>query len=96
MGKKADNDGAFGALMTDHFEAFDCLYHGLLIAKPCTYGFDIKSVKLIQQYLSIRVKGGKDEVPGNKFFIVFHRNSYLVFLFSISFNVTYFISWKVS
>ena len=35
-------------------EAFDCLHHGLLIAKLDAYGFDIKSVKLIQQYFSNR------------------------------------------
>ena len=47
-----DNPGAFRALMTDISNAFDCLHHGLLIAKLDAYGFDIKSVKLIQQYLS--------------------------------------------
>ena len=46
-----DNGGAFGALMADLSKAFDCLYHGLLIAKLVAYGFDIKSIKLIQQYL---------------------------------------------
>ena len=54
MEKSADNGGAFGALMTDLSKAFDCLHHELLIAKLDAYGFDIKSVKLIQQYLSNR------------------------------------------
>ena len=49
-----DSGGAFGALMTDLSKAFDCLHHELLIAKLDAYGFDIKSVKLIQQYLSNR------------------------------------------
>ena len=49
-----DSGGAFGALMTDLCKAFDCLHHELLIAKLDAYGFDIKSVKLIQQYLSNR------------------------------------------
>ena len=49
-----DSGGAFGALMTDLSKAFDCLHHELLIAKLDVYGFDIKSVKLIQQYLSNR------------------------------------------
>ena len=40
--------------MTDLSKAFDCLHHELLIAKLDAYGFDIKSVKLIQQYLSNR------------------------------------------
>ena len=49
-----DISGAFGALMTDLSKTFDCLHHELLIAKLDAYGFDIKSVKLIQQYLSNR------------------------------------------
>ena len=49
-----DNGGGFGALMTDLSKAFDYLHHELLIAKLEAYGFDIKSVKLIQQYLSNR------------------------------------------
>ena len=32
----------------------NCLHHELIIAKLDVYGFDIKSVKLIQQYLSNR------------------------------------------
>ena len=38
--------------MTDLSKAYDCLHHGLLITKLDAYSFDIKSVKLIQQYLS--------------------------------------------
>ena len=49
-----DNGGAFDALMADLFKVFDCLYLGLLAAKFYAHGFDIVSVKLIQQYLSNR------------------------------------------
>ena len=49
--EKVDNGGAFGAPMTDLSKAFDCFHDELLIAKLEAYGFDIKSVKLIQQYL---------------------------------------------
>ena len=52
--ENVDNDGVFGALITDFSKAFDCLHHGLLIAKLDTNGFDVKSVKLIQHYLSNR------------------------------------------
>ena len=52
--ENVDNGGAFGALMTDLSKVFACLNHELLLAKLDTYGFDIKSVKLIQQYLSNR------------------------------------------
>ena len=52
--ESVNNDRAFSALMTDLSKAFDCLHHELLIAKLDVYGFDIKSAKLIQQYLSNR------------------------------------------
>ena len=35
--------------MTDLSKAFDCLHHQLITAKLAVYGFDIESVKLIQQ-----------------------------------------------
>ena len=40
--KSAGNSGAFGAVMTDLSDAFDCLHHELLIAKPGEDGFDLK------------------------------------------------------
>ena len=52
--KSVDNDGAFGALLTDLSKAFDCLPHELLIAKLDAYGFDKSSLKLIHSYLSNR------------------------------------------
>ena len=39
--------GAFGALLTDLLKAFDCLPHELLIVKLHVYGFDMKSLNLI-------------------------------------------------
>ena len=52
--ESVDSGRVFGALMTDLSKAFDCLHHELLIAKLDAYGFDIKSMELIQQYLSNR------------------------------------------
>ena len=71
-----DNVGAFGALMTDLSAAFDCLHHGLLLAKLGVYDFSIKSVKLIPQYLSSkkqRVKVGNADSSWKKNFMVFNR-----------------------
>ena len=56
MEKSGDNGGAFGALMTDVSKGFDCLHQVLLIAMLDAYVFDIKSVELIQQYLSKRIQ----------------------------------------
>ena len=52
--KSVGNGGAFCALLTDLSKAFDCLPHGLLIAKLDPYGFDKCSLKLIHSYLSNR------------------------------------------
>ena len=52
--ESVDNGRVFGALMRDLLKGFDCLHHKLLIAELDAYGCDIKSVKLIQKYLSNR------------------------------------------
>ena len=52
--KSVDNGGAFGALLTDLSKAFDCLSHELLIAKLEAYGFEKKSLVLINDYLTNR------------------------------------------
>ena len=57
--ESVDSGRVFGALMTDLSKAFDCLHHKLFIAKLDAYGFDIKLVKLIKQYLSSRKQRGK-------------------------------------
>ena len=44
----------FRALLTDLSQAFDCLFHYLLIAKSRAYGFDISFLNLFQDYLSNR------------------------------------------
>ena len=57
--KYVDNSGTFGALMTGLSKAFGCLHQRRLIAKLNGHDFDIKSVKLIQQYLSSRKQSVK-------------------------------------
>ena len=49
-----DNRGAAGALITDLSKAFDCLDHGLLIAKFNAFGLDYQSLNMIHNYLSNR------------------------------------------
>ena len=54
MEKSVNNGGAFGVLLVDLSQAFNCLPHELLIAKLDTHGFDKKSLTLINNYLSNR------------------------------------------
>ena len=48
----ADNNKAFGALLTDFAKAFDCLSHDLLIAKLHSQDIGIDSLNILQDYLS--------------------------------------------
>ena len=50
-----DNGGAFGALLTDLSKAFDCIPHGLIIAKLEACGFQIDALRLVY-LLSVKQK----------------------------------------
>ena len=52
--KSLENKGAAGALLTDLSKAFDCLNHGLLIAKLDAFGLDYHSLNMINSYLTNR------------------------------------------
>ena len=54
--KCLDGKGKTGALLTDLSKAFDCLDHGLLIAKLDAYGFGYNALKLIYSYLTGRLQ----------------------------------------
>ena len=49
--KSIDSKGSFGALLTDLSKAFDCIPHELMIPKPDAYGFDLKALTLVFNYL---------------------------------------------
>ena len=58
--------GSCGALLVDLSKAFDCIVHDLLLAKLSAYGFDYKSLKLINNFLSgrkFRTKIGSSYSP---------------------------------
>ena len=55
--ESVDNGRAFGTLITDLSKVFDCLLHGLLIAKLDAYGFDIKSLKLFNNTFQTENRG---------------------------------------
>ena len=44
----------FGAQLIDLLKAFDCLLHNLLPAKLSAYGFDMKALRFIDEYLQYR------------------------------------------
>ena len=49
-----DRSGLVGTILMDFSKAFDCLPHGLLIAKLAAYGLDISSLRLLYSYLNNR------------------------------------------
>ena len=44
----------FGALLTDLSKTFDCLRHDIIIVKLNAYGFDMKALNIIYDYLRNR------------------------------------------
>ena len=51
MKKIRDNKGVFVGVLTDLSDAFDCIPHGLLIAKLNAFSFNKKSLSFISVYL---------------------------------------------
>ena len=51
-----DKNKVCAAVLTDLSEAFDCLKHDLLIAKLHVFGFDYKSLRVMNAYLNNRVQ----------------------------------------
>ena len=49
--KAVDSNMVFGAVLTDLSKAFDCICHGLLIAKLNASGLSLSTLKLIRDYL---------------------------------------------
>ena len=56
-----DNSGVVCTIFMDLSKAFDCLPHKLILAKLHAYGVDIKSLKLLQDYLSNRTQRVKHD-----------------------------------
>ena len=52
--ERLDSKGSFGALLTDPSKAFDCIPHGLMIAKFDAYEFDLKPLIFVFNYLRNR------------------------------------------
>ena len=54
MKEARDKNQVCAAVLADLTKTFDCLKHDLLIAKFHTFGFNFKSLRLINAYLCIR------------------------------------------
>ena len=52
--KELDDSGYTGTILIDLSKAYDCLPHGLIIAKFEAYGFDNIGLKLFHSYFSNR------------------------------------------
>ena len=96
MKKIGDNKEVFAAVLTDLFKAFDCILHGLLIAKLNAFGFDKKSLSFISADLYNRKQKTKvssefsdflntlSDVPQGSIL----RPLYLLYLWQIYFLLT--------
>ena len=69
--KVRNNTEVFTAVLTDLSKAFDCIPHGLLIAKLKTFGFDKRSVSFISAYLYNRKQTRKVGSEFSNFLNVF-------------------------
>ena len=49
-----DHKHIFGAILTELSKAFDCLSHDIIIAKLNAYGFDMKTLNFIYDFLRNR------------------------------------------
>ena len=52
--RSVETGRAFGALLTDLSEAYDCFDHERLIVKLNAYGFNLPALRLFYDYLSHR------------------------------------------
>ena len=54
MQAELDSGGCVGTVLMDLSKAYDCLSHGLLIAKLEAHGLDVGSLNFPSNYLSLR------------------------------------------
>ncbi len=52
-----DNDKYVGTLLIDLSKAFDCIPHGLLIAKMKAYGLSNEACAFMSNYIAIDIRG---------------------------------------
>ena len=92
-----DKGGIGGALLTDLSKAFDCIQHNILIAKLRAYDINIKSLKLLNNYLYNRKQRTKINSTFSEWvnitFFYFRVLSWVPY-FSTYISMTYFFLKK--
>ena len=82
-----DKGGISEAILTNLSKAFDCIFHGLLIAKPAAYGFDYQSLRIMENFLSNRQQRTKINNAFNRYseiiYVVLQRSILGHLLFNI-------------
>ena len=78
-----DNSGVVGTILMDLSKTFDCLPHEPVLAKLHAYEVDIKSLKLLQDYLSNRTQRAKLD------------STYLL-TYSLTHSLTYLLNYLLS
>ena len=74
------------AILMDLSKAFDTLNHDLLIAKLHAYGFDIKTLKLLHNYLTKKWQRTKVNSSFTAWSELLHKVSLRVLLLGYSFR----------
>ena len=73
-----DNSGVIGTTLMDLSKTFDCLPHEPVLAKLHAYEVDIKSLKLLQDYLSNRTQRAKLDSTYLLTYLLTHSLTYLL------------------
>ena len=82
-----ENKKLFSALLTDLSKAFDCLSHDFVIAKLNAYGFNMKSLRLIQSYLANRKQRTKINLTCSSWELILFEVPQGSVLDSLHFNI---------
>ena len=92
-----DKQGYAGAIIMDLSKAFDTINHDLLLGKLHAYGFDMKSLLLIKNYLSNRWHRTRINTSFSSWEELLHgvpQGSVLGHYYLTFISMTYFICWK--
>ena len=82
-----DNKEFCAAILTDLSKTFNCVCHGIFIAKLNAYGFDRNALKLIYDYLRDRSQNTKVGSSFSAYLVIIHGVPQRSILESLLFNI---------